>query len=423
MDVQSWQIIVIILCIILSAFFSSVETAFSFVNVIRIQSYADDGNKKAKNVLYITDRFDKALTTILICNNIVNLGCSSLATAVCYKIFGEIGTAVATGATTFLVLTFGEIIPKCLAKEHCENYSLATAGILKALTILLTPIVFLFLKLKELALKIAGTKTEQPSVTEDELKQIVENIEGEGVLEEDESEMVQSVLDFDDKTVLEILTPRVDMTAIDIMDSPEKLRHIIIESRYSRIPVYKETIDHIIGILHTRDYLEVLAQGDEPNLGKLIQPAYFVFNNQNLSKILSDFKRKRLHIAVVTDEYGGTLGIVTMEDLLEEIVGEIWDEDEEIESDCTKISDTEYFVSGDMPLEDLFELANIDPDNVETDAVTVGGFILEHFTTIPRRKARFTYENIELTVQQVNSQRIISANLVIKPKENEDEKD
>ncbi len=423
MDVQSWQIILIILCIILSAFFSSVETAFSFVNVIRIQGYADDGDKRAKNVLYITDRFDKALTTILICNNIVNLGCSSLATVVCLNLFGDIGTAIATGATTLLVLTFGEIIPKCLAKEHCERYSLATAGILKALTIILTPIVFIFLKLKGLALKIAGTKNEQPSVTEDELKQIVENIEGEGVLEEDESEMVQSVLDFDDKTVLEILTPRVDLTAIDIMDSPEKLRHIIMESRYSRIPVYKETIDHIIGILHTRDYLEILARGEEPNLGKLIQPAYFVFNNQNLSKILSDFKRKRLHIAIVTDEYGGTLGIVTMEDLLEEIVGEIWDEDEEIENDCTKISENEYFVSGDMPLEDLFEIADIDPDDVETDAVTVGGFILEHFTTIPRRKARFTYENIELTVQQVNSQRIISVNVIIHPKEDKDEKD
>lgn len=423
MDVQSWQIILIILCIILSAFFSSVETAFSFVNVIRIQGYADDGDKRAKSVLYITDRFDKALTTILICNNIVNLGCSSLATVVCLNLFGDIGTAIATGATTLLVLTFGEIIPKCLAKEHCERYSLATAGILKALTIILTPIVFIFLKLKGLALKIAGTKNEQPSVTEDELKQIVENIEGEGVLEEDESEMVQSVLDFDDKTVLEILTPRVDLTAIDIMDSPEKLRHIIMESRYSRIPVYKETIDHIIGILHTRDYLEILARGEEPNLGKLIQPAYFVFNNQNLSKILSDFKRKRLHIAIVTDEYGGTLGIVTMEDLLEEIVGEIWDEDEEIENDCTKISENEYFVSGDMPLEDLFEIADIDPDDVETDAVTVGGFILEHFTTIPRRKARFTYENIELTVQQVNSQRIISVNVIIHPKEDKDEKD
>ena len=421
MDVPLWQIIVIILCIILSAFFSSVETAFSFVNTIRMQSYADDGDRRAKKVLYITNHFDNALTAILICNNIVNLGCSSLATVVCLEIFGNMGSAIATGATTFLVLTFGEIIPKCLAKEHAEKYSLATAGMLKAITIILTPIVFVFVKLKEGALKIAGTKDDQPSVTEDELKQIVENIEGEGVLEEDESEMVQSVLDFDDKTVLEVLTPRVDMTAIDITDSPEKLRHIVIESRYSRIPVYKETVDHIIGILHTRDYLEQLADGKEPNIGKLIQPAYFIFNNQNLSKTLSDFKRKRLHMAVVTDEYGGTLGIVTMEDLLEEIVGEIWDEDEEIESDCTKISDTEYLVSGDMPLEDLFDLADIDSDDVETDAVTVGGFILEHFSTIPRRKAQFTYENITLAVQQVNSQRIIAVNVYIEPKSEDDE--
>ncbi|MGN0489789.1 MAG: hemolysin family protein [Ruminococcus sp.] len=415
MDDYAWQIIVIILCILLSAFFSSVETAFSFVNVIRIQGYADDGNKKAKTVLYISNHFDKALTTILICNNIVNLGCSALATTLCLNLFGDIGTAVATGATTLLVLTFGEIIPKCLAKEHSEAYSLNTAGVLRTLMILLTPIVFLFLKLKELALKLAGTTDGQPTVTEDELKQIVENIEGEGVLEEDESEMVQSVLEFDEKTVLEILTPRVDMTAIDITDSQDKLKHIIMESRYSRIPVYKETIDQIIGILHTRDYLEDLANGVEPNIGKLIQPAHFVFNNQNLSKILSDFKRKRLHMAIVTDEYGGTLGIVTMEDLLEEIVGEIWDEDEEIENDCTKISDTQYLVSGDMPLDDLFDLAGIDPDDVETDSVTVGGFILEHFTTIPRRKANFTFKNIKFVVQQVNSQRIIAVDVYIEP--------
>ncbi|MDD6847814.1 MAG: hemolysin family protein [Oscillospiraceae bacterium] len=421
MDDSIWQIIVIFICILLSAFFSSVETAFSFVNVIRLQSYAEDGNKKAKTALYISNNFDKALTTILICNNIVNLGCSALATVFCFRLFGEIGPAVATGATTLLVLTFGEIIPKCLAKEHCEVYSLHTAGILRFLMIVLTPIVFLFIKLKELAIKVAGNKNEQPSVTEDELKQIVENIEGEGVLEEDESEMVQSVLDFDDKTVLEVLTPRVDMTAIDIMESPEKLKHIIIESRYSRIPVYKDTIDHIIGILHTRDYLEDLANGVEPNIGKLIQTPYFVFNNQKLSKILSDFKRKRLHIAVVTDEYGGTLGIVTMEDLLEEIVGDIWDEDEEIENDFTKISDTQYIVSGDMPLENLFEIAQIDPDDVETDSVTVGGFVLEHFQTIPRRKAKFVFENIKFVVQQVNSQRIIAVDVFIEPKEEKED--
>ena len=424
MEINPWQtnntiqLTIIIICIILSAFFSSIETAFSFVNTIRMQGYADDGNKKAKRVLYVANNFDKALSTILICNNIVNLSCSSLATTLCLELFGNVGTAIATGLTTFLVLTFGEILPKCLAKEHAEDYSLSTAGTLKFLMIVFTPLVFIFMQLKSLALIIAGTKDEQPSVTENELKQIVENIEGEGVLEEDESEMVQSVLDFDDKTVLEILTPRVDLTAIDITDSPEKLKRIILESRYSRIPVYKDTIDHIIGILHTRDYLEVLANGETPNIGKLIQAPYFIFNNQNLSQILSDFKRKRLHIAVVTDEYGGTLGIVTMEDLLEEIVGEIWDEDEEIENDCTKISDNEYIVSGDMPLEDLFDIAGINPDDVETDAVTVGGFVLEHFTTIPRRKAQFTYKNINFVVQQMFGQRIVSLNIYIIPAEN-----
>lgn len=418
---ETTQLTIIIICIILSAFFSSIETAFSFVNTIRVQSYADDGNKKAKNVLYVTNHFDKALTTILICNNIVNLSCSSLATTLCLSLFGDLGTAIATGATTLLVLTFGEILPKCVAKEHSESYSLNTAGILKMLMLIFTPVVFLFIKLKEVALKIAGTHGEQPSVTEDELKQIVENIEGEGVLEEDESEMVQSVLDFDEKTVLEVLTPRVDLTAVDIMDNPEKLKHIIIESRYSRIPVYKDTIDHIIGILHTRDYLEELANGNEPNIGKLILPAYFIFNNQKLSTILNDFKKKRLHIAVVTDEYGGTLGIVTMEDLIEEIVGEIWDEDEEIENDCTQVSENEYLVSGDMPLEDLFKIVNIDPDDVETDAVTVAGFILEHFSTIPRRKASFNFENLKFVVQQVNAQRIVSATIYVTPKSQNDE--
>jgi len=418
---ETAQLVIIFICIALSAFFSSIETAFSFVNVIRIQSYADDGNKKAKKVLYVTNHFDKALTTILICNNIVNLSCSSLATTLCLSIFGDMGTAIATGVTTLLVLTFGEIIPKCLAKENSESYSLNTASILKTLMILLTPIVFLFMALKGLALKMAGTKGEQPSVTEDELKQIVENIEGEGVLEEDESEMVQSVLDFDEKTALEVLTPRVDMTAIDIMDNPQKLKSIIIESRYSRIPVYKETIDHIIGVLHTRDYLEELAAGNEPNIGKLISPAYFIFNNQKLSTILSDFKKKRLHIAVVTDEYGGTLGIVTMEDLIEEIVGEIWDEDEEIENDCTKIADNEYLLSGDMPLEDLFELADIDDDDVETDAVTVAGFILENLPTIPRRKATLVYENIKFEVQQINGQRIVGVKVYITPKAEEND--
>ncbi|MBQ1452606.1 MAG: HlyC/CorC family transporter [Ruminococcus sp.] len=294
--------VVILLLVMLSALFSAMETAFSFANKIRIQQNAEDGVRKAKNAQYVVERFDNALTAILICNNIVNLGCSSIATVLCLHIFGDIGSAIATGATTLLVLTFGEVIPKCLAKEHCDDFSMSTAGFLKVLMIVLTPLVFVFIKLKSLALKIAGGENDAPSVTENELKYIVESIEEEGVLEESESEMVRSALDFDETTAEEVLTPRVDVVFLNVEDSPEKIKEIIIENRYSRIPVYENTTDNIVGILHTRDWLEALADGKTPDLRELLQPAYFVFKNRKLSKILAHFKRTKVHMAIVTDE-------------------------------------------------------------------------------------------------------------------------
>lgn len=411
--------IVIAILVLLSAFFSATETAFSFVNKIRIQHSVDNGNKKAKNALYVIENFDNALTTILICNNIVNLSCSSIATVLCLNLFGDMGSAIATGATTLLVLTFGEVIPKCLAKEHCDAFSLKTAGILRVLMFILKPFVFVFLKLKSLALKIAGGSEDSPSVTENELKYIVESIEEEGVLEESESEMVRSALDFDEKTAEEILTPRVDVTFINISDSQEKIKDIIIENRYSRIPVYEETVDHIVGILHTRDYLESLADGKAPDLRDIMQPPYFVFRTQQLSKILSAFKRTKIHLAIVTDEYGGTLGIVTMEDLLEEIVGEIWDEDEEIEHNYYKIGKGEFLVNGDIELDDLLALFDMDEDAIESDSVTVGGFILEHAGTIPHKRQSIEADGFRFTVMEVKDQRIIR--VVVKKLDSESE--
>ena len=399
--------IVIAILVLLSAFFSATETAFSFVNKIRIQHSVDNGNKKAKNALYVIENFDNALTTILICNNIVNLSCSSIATVLCLHLFGDMGSAIATGATTLLVLTFGEVIPKCLAKEHCDSFTLKTAGLLRVLMFILKPFVFVFLKLKSLALKIAGGSEDSPSVTENELKYIVESIEEEGVLEESESEMVRSALDFDEKTAEEILTPRVDVTFINISDSQEKIKDIIIENRYSRIPVYEETVDHIVGILHTRDYLESLADGKAPDLRDIMQTPYFVFRTQQLSKILNAFKRTKIHLAIVTDEYGGTLGIVTMEDLLEEIVGEIWDEDEEIEHNYYKIGKGEFLVNGDIELDDLLALFDMDEDAIESDSVTVGGFILEHAGTIPHKRQSIEADGFRFTVMEVKDQRII----------------
>lgn len=413
-------LVIIVILIAISAFCSCIETAFSCASNIRLKKFADAGNKKAKTALYIINNYDKALTAILILNNIVNLGCSSLATVVCLELFGDYGAAISTGATTLLVLTFGEIIPKCLGKEKSDSISMAVARILKVLMIILTPFIFVFSKIKNLALKLFRVKQEDSTVTEDELKIIVESIEEQGVLEEQESQMVRSALDFDEKTAEEILTPRVDVTAIDIDDDPDTITDIIRTQRYSRIPVYKGTVDNVVGILHSWDYMDEIIKGGKPDLEKLIIKPEFIFRTQKLSAILANFRKKKLHIAIVTDEYGGTLGILTMEDLLEEIVGEIWDEDEEVEQEFTKISDTEYKVSGDMELEDMLSLFDKKLADIECESLTVGGFVFETLGTVPEENAEVKRDGLELKVIKVKDRRIHSV-IVKAVEEPEDE--
>lgn len=403
--------IVIFICILFSAFFSGTETAFSTVNQVRLKSYADSGSKKAKRAktaLYICDNYDKTITTILIGNNIVNLGGSSLATVLCMNIWGDMGAAIATGATTFLVLTFGEIIPKCIGKESSESIALYTAGILKVLMFILYPVVLFFTGLKSIVIKMLRIKNDAPSVTEDELKYIINSIEEEGVLEQQEKELVQSALDFDEKTAFEILTPRVDMTAVDIDSDYETMKKIILEERFSRIPVYQGNYDNIIGIIHSRDFLEEMAMSVKPNIKKLIQPAQFVYKNQRLSDILTEFRKNKHHMAIVIDEYGGTLGLITMEDLLEEIVGEIWDEDEEEEKLFTKIEDGTYKVSGDMPLEEVFGLFGVSTKNLDTDSITTGGFFLDKKGEIPKAGDSLEVDDLKITVMEIEDQRIIT---------------
>lgn len=408
MDTNFVYGIIIVLCIILSAFFSCTETAFSCANRIRLKSYADNGNKKAATALWVTDNFDKVLTAILIGNNVVNLGCSSIATVLCMNIFGNSGAAIATGATTLLVLTFGEIIPKCFGKEVSDKIAMYTAGFMKFLVYALLPLVYFFTAIKSVVLKIAHVKKDQPSVTEDELKYIIDSIEEEGILEEQEKDLVQSALDFDEKTALEILTPRVDVVLIDAQDDEETIKDIIFKERYSRIPVYEDNIDNIIGILQTRDYLEKLSTGETPDIKELVTSAHFIYKSRKLSDILTDFKEKQLHIAIVTDEYGGMLGIVTMEDLLEEIVGDIWDEDEDEERTYTKLKDGRYIISGDMDLSDLFEIFDINDDNT-IESISVGGFIVEQLGTIPTVNESIEYKDIRITVKRVKNNRILSA--------------
>ena len=411
MDINIIYSIVIVVLIGISAFCSCSETVFSCASTVRLKLWADEGNKKAKRALKIATDYDKTLTAILIMNNIVNLSCSALATLLFLNICPAYGAALSTGVITFLVLTFGEIIPKCFGKEKCDKLALSLSGILGAMILVLTPVVYLFIGIKKLALKLLSIKGDDPTVTEDELKYIVEEIEEQGILEKQESEMVRSVLDFDETTVVEVLTPRVDVIALNINDDHNKIMKVIKEHRFSRIPVYKDTIDHIVGILHTWDYLDTVASGKQAKLKDLISPAQFIFQTQNLSSVLSEFRKKRLHIAIVTDEYGGTLGIVTMEDLLEEMVGEIWDEDEEIESIIQQISEHEWRVDGDMELEDMYELFGMSKSEEDSDCITVGGFISEMLEGIPKKGDSFEFRGLSIKVDNVKDRRIGTATI------------
>lgn len=401
---------VIILLVMCSAFFSSTETAYSSVSKVRLKNYADNGNKKAKKAYYISEHYDKALSTILVGNNIVNIAASSLGTLLFVSFLGDAsGTLVSTVVLTVVVLIFGEVMPKNIAKENSESFCMSSATVLLVLMFIFTPITYLLLQINKLVKKIADkSNKKEPTVTEDELKYIVESIEEEGVLEEQESELVQSALEFDEKTAYEILTPRVDMVAIDIDDDPDKIKKIILEERYSRIPVFKNNIDNIVGVIHTRDYLEIMLEEKNPDISKLIQPAYYIYRSKKLSSILADFKHKRLHIAVVTDDYGGTLGIVTMEDLLEQLVGDIWDEDEEVLNKFKKLDENKYELNGDMNIKDMLELIDKDIKYIDTDSKSVGGWVIEQIGDIPKEGEIFCYKDLKITVSEVEDKRVNS---------------
>ncbi len=411
----------IAIMVVLSAFFSSMETAINSCSRARLQNMAEKGIRGTKYALMFLDEYDKTITTLLIGNNIVNLSCSSVATILCTNIWGNYGAAISTGALTLIILTFGEILPKCYAKQNSEKLSTKFSGPIYVLMIIFTPLSVLFIKINHLSLKITSSGEETPSVTEDELKYIIESIEEEGVLEEVESEMVQSALEFDEKTVLEILTPRVDVVSIDIDDSIEDITRTVVRERYSRMPVYKNNIDNIIGILHARDFLEAMSQNEKPDIKSLIQPAYFVYKTRKLAALLADFKRKKIQIAVVADEYGGIMGIVTMEDLLEELVGDIWDEDEEVEMPCLKLADGSYEVSGDMPLDDLLEIFDINPKSVDTSSQSVGGWVFEHLGIIPEENQTLEMNGLNIRISELGDKRINK--MIIKKVEEPQEKE
>ena len=403
-----------------SAFFSAAETAFTSVNMIRIRTMAEEGDQKAAAAVRLAENYDRMLSTILIGNNLVNIALSSLTTVMATNLFGDAGVAVATGITTLVILTFGEILPKSWAKENSERLVLLFAEPLRLCTLLLYPLSTFFIWLKGVFRKKGEEGGKAPSITEQELMYMVGAIQEEGVLEEQEKDLVQSALEFDETTVQEILTPRVNLVALDIEEEQGEIIKTATGKKFSRIPVYEGTIDNIVGVVQSREILKRSVQGRPIRLKNLMAKPMYIHRTMKISRLLGEFQRKKNHIAVVMDDYGGTLGIVTMEDLLEELVGEIWDEDEEIVTEIAQTGEDSWEVSGDMNIEEFFDEIDYTPKGFESDFNTMNGWALEMLEHIPKAGESFACQRLTVTVKEMDDQRVTKLTVKLAPQPEEE---
>ena len=401
-------VFIIAVLLVISAICSATETAFSSCNRIRLKKLADGGSKSAKKALKVCDNFDKALTAILIGNNVVNIASSSIATVLFTEKFGAGSVGIATLVMTILVLIFGEILPKSIAKENSESFSTFMAAPLSAFMFIITPLTAIFMGIKNGVTKIIGSKNNQPSVTEEELKYIIDEIEDEGVLEEQESDLVRSALDFDETTISEILVPRVNVIAVDINDSLEHIKDLFVENRYSRLPVFEKDIDHIIGIIHQSDFYELYLRDDdsEKNIRTIMNHPIYISENKRISEGLREMQRQKIHMAIVIDQYGGTDGICTLEDIIEELVGEIYDESDEEDTSFVKISDTRYEVSGELSVSDFLERLHMPENTIVTERNSMGGWIMDLLDRIPEQNEFISYPPFNMTVIMEDEQKI-----------------
>lgn len=416
--------IAIALLLVMSALFSSMETAFSSVNKIRLKHAAANGNKKADRALKIAENFDKALTTILVGNNIVNILSSSLGTVLFTQLFGAAGVAIATAVMTVLVLIFGEIMPKSFAKQNAEKCALAFAGLLNVIMWLLTPISAIFSFLQKAMAKLSKPDN-APNFTEDELKYIIEEIEDQGVLEEQESDLVRSALEFDEITIEQILVPRVKVVAVERGDDIDKIMEIFIRDRYSRLPVYDKSIDNIVGLIHEKDFFAMVTRSETKpaNIEGIIQKALYVSEMKLISEVMYEMQRTKIHMAIVKDQYGGTSGIVTMEDIIEELVGEIYDENDEVIDNVVEVADNMYNVQADMSINDMLEELELPENLIETDSNTVGGWVMELFECIPEKGAVKTDGIFTVTVLEADEQSVSKVGIRIEPPKETEEED
>lgn len=414
------DVFIIVILIILSALFSASETALSSVNKMRLRSYAEEGNKRAKMAIKLTDNFDKTLTTILIGNNVVNLAATTVATVMITTHFGAKFVPVSTAVMTVVIIIFGEIIPKNVANEFSETVSMWIAYPLYGLLVILTPLVWLLIGLKNTVIKLCGGSKDSPTMTEEELKYIIDEIEDEGVLDENESDLVKSALEFSDITISEILIPRVNISAVEIDQSPEEIKDAFITSHYSRLPVYEKTIDSIVGIIHEKNFFDMYLNGRR-DISEIIQKPLYIFEMTPISELMQQMQKAKTHMAVVVDQYGGTQGIVTMEDIIEELVGEIYDETDEEDTSFVVTGENEYEVSADLSIRDFLDNIELDADAIETDCNSIGGLLMENLDHIPEVGEEVDIGRFHFKVLSVDEQRIQKVLVTVSPEADEEE--
>lgn len=417
------EYICIVLLLMGSAFFSGSEIAYTSLNKLKLKKESENAKGVQKVVLYIYNHFDRALSTILIGNNLVNIGATSLATVIAVgvaasmegKITDDLVSTIVTVIMTILILIFGEITPKMVASRCSESIAKFAAYPLRILMIIFSPAVLITTGVVNL-FSILWKKDEKSEVTitEEEFENILDTVEDEGIIDENQTDLLQSALEFTDQDAADILTPRIDVIGFEINDSMDYILKVIGETQFSRYPVYDRTIDHIIGVLYVKHLLKELMVNENVELKNLILEPIYIPKSMKLHAIMNEFRTSQTHMAVVADEYGGTMGIVTMEDVLEQLVGEIWDENDDIVNDWQELSETRYECSGDMNLSEFFDNLDLNEEELETDCTTVGGWATEVIGAMPVEFDAFDYKQFTILVKHVDENHRISRLLILK---------
>lgn len=410
--------VAIMVCLlIMSAYFSATETAFSSLNRTRLKTMAEKGGKKAALALKLSESYDRLISTILIGNNIVNIAVASMGTVLFVNIYGSIGATVSSIVITIAVLIFGEISPKSMAKDAPEQFAVFSAPIINAFIFVLTPINFLFTQWKKLLSKILRIQ-ESSKMSQEELLMLVDEIQQDGSVDTEEGELIKNAIEFTEQEAEDILTHRVDVEAVSVDTPKEEIADVFFKTQFSRLLVYENNIDNIIGVIHLKDFLTVNGITKEDITSIMAKPL-FIQRSEKISDLLKILQTNKSHIAVVVDEYGGTLGIVTLEDILEELVGEIWDEHDEVVEDFKKLDDKTFRVDGSVSFDDFSDFFDIED---ETDSVSVGGWAMEKINKMPENGDKFEFENLNITITETEPHRITQLLVLINETKNEDEK-